>query len=182
MNNQTRFALAIAAVSAGIGVGTAMIGTHTVSAQPGQQAPASQVPVGRPVKKIVLSEAQWRKKLTPEQYSVLREEGTERAFTGIYANHHEKGTYVCAGCDLPLFSSSTKFESGTGWPSYYQALSRSAVVEKTDNTYGMQRTEVECARCGGHLGHVFNDGPRPTGLRYCMNSVSLKFVPAGKQK
>jgi peptide-methionine (R)-S-oxide reductase len=128
--------------------------------------------------KVVLTEAQWRDHLTPEQFRVLREEGTERAFTGEYWDQHAKGTYVCAACGLPLFSSDTKFESGTGWPSFFQPLSAQAIGTKTDWGIGMKRVEVHCARCGGHLGHVFDDGPKPTGLRYCMNSVSLKFVPA----
>jgi peptide-methionine (R)-S-oxide reductase len=124
---------------------------------------------------IKKTNAEWKKELTPEQYYVLREKGTERAWSGEYADNHEKGTYYCAACHLALFDSETKFESGTGWPSFYKPVSDDAVTVGTDTSYGMVRDEVECARCGGHLGHVFPDGPKPTGLRYCMNSVSMKF-------
>jgi peptide-methionine (R)-S-oxide reductase len=123
------------------------------------------------------SDTEWKKTLSPEQYEVLRRKGTERAFTGIYYNSKEKGTYLCAGCGSPLFDSDTKFDSGTGWPSYYQPISEQAVDTEEDKSYGMNRSEVLCARCGGHLGHVFPDGPEPTGLRYCINSVSLDFKP-----
>jgi peptide-methionine (R)-S-oxide reductase len=125
--------------------------------------------------KITKSEAEWQKELSPAQYHVLREAGTEQAFTGAYWSNHEKGVYHCAACGLALFSSETKFESGTGWPSFYQPISAANVIEETDNTLGMLRTEVKCRRCGSHLGHVFDDGPRPTGLRYCMNSLALKL-------
>ena len=123
-------------------------------------------------------DAEWRKQLTPAQYDVLRAHGTERPGTSALNREKRKGKYVCAGCDQPLFSSDTKYESGTGWPSFWQPLP-DGVGTTTDRAMFMTRTEVHCSRCGGHLGHVFNDGPKPTGLRYCMNGVSLTFVPDG---
>ena len=125
--------------------------------------------------KIEKTEEEWRQTLTPEQYHVLREKGTERPFTGEYADTHDDGMYRCAGCGNPLFSAETKYESGSGWPSFYQPLAKEAVETETDRKFGMERTEVLCAKCGGHLGHVFPDGPQPTGLRYCMNSAALKL-------
>ena len=124
------------------------------------------------------TESEWKKELDPEAYNVLREKGTERAFTGKYATNHAAGIYTCAACHEPLFSSETKFESGTGWPSFYKPILKEAVAEETDREFGMVRTEALCAKCGGHLGHVFDDGPKPTGLRYCMNGVALAFHPA----
>ena len=126
---------------------------------------------------VTHTDDEWRKLLTPEQYYVLRHEGTERPFTSALLNEHRPGTFGCAGCDLALFSSKTKFESGTGWPSFWAPLD-GAVDEADDRSFGMTRTAVSCHRCGGHLGHVFTDGPQPTGLRYCMNGVALKFIPA----
>ncbi len=130
--------------------------------------------------KIVKTDGEWKKSLTADQYNVLRQEGTEQAFTGKYWDNHAKGVYVCAACGLALFSSDTKFESGTGWPSFYQPIYPENVASTTDRSFGMSRTEVHCPRCGGHLGHVFEDGPPPTGLRYCINSVSLNFIPDKK--
>jgi peptide-methionine (R)-S-oxide reductase len=124
-----------------------------------------------------LSDAEWRKRLSPQAFAVLREASTEYPFTSPFNNEHRKGVFVCAGCALPLFASSTKFDSGTGWPSFYDHLAH-AINERSDTSIGEERTEVHCARCAGHLGHVFDDGPKPTGLRYCMNGVAMAFHTA----
>jgi len=127
--------------------------------------------------KINKPDEAWREELSPEQYHVLREKGTERAFTGEYNDNKAPGTYLCAGCGQELFSAEHKFDSGTGWPSYWQPLREDSVETEMDRSFGSVRTEVHCSRCGGHLGHVFPDGPEPTGQRYCINSISLRFTP-----
>ncbi len=130
-----------------------------------------------PKDQLPTTDDEWRVRLTPQQFSVTRQAGTERAFTGEYWDCHEDGAYLCVCCGLPLFSSDTKFESGSGWPSFYEPIDEGRVDEETDRSHGMVRTEVRCRHCGAHLGHVFPDGPRPTGLRYCINSASLKLDP-----
>jgi peptide-methionine (R)-S-oxide reductase len=152
-----------------LGGGIAAIAVPALLRSPSSAAPA--------VFKVSHSPAEWKRLLGPQRYAVLREASTERPFTSPLLKEHRRGTFVCAGCALPLFSSATKFESGTGWPSFWQVLP-GAVVKRPDHSLLMERTEVLCARCGGHLGHVFDDGPKPTGLRFCMNGLALRFVPA----
>ena len=160
LNRRSFFALSAGAAALGLGAGPTR-----AHAQARRRFP------------FVRTDRQWRQMLSADAYAVLRGHGTERPGSSPLDNEHRRGTFACAGCAQPLFAAETKFDSGTGWPSFWQPLPN-AVNRKTDSTLGMDRTEVHCRRCGGHLGHVFNDGPRPTGLRYCMNGVAMKFVPA----
>ena len=154
----------------GTGIGAAAVAALWSSGMTGGAQAATKFP-------LTLTDAEWKKRLSPAAYQVLRHEDTERPYTSPLLNEHRAGIFACAGCALPNFSSKTKFESGTGWPSFWAPLNKTAVGTTSDTTLGMTRTEVHCSRCGGHLGHVFDDGPKPTGLRYCMNGVALKFLP-----
>jgi peptide-methionine (R)-S-oxide reductase len=151
--------------------------------QPGAAKPKESPDGGSRVKNpLGLSDEEWKKKLSAEEYYVCRQQGTERPFTGKLLNYHGNGTFICAACENPLFDPTTKFESGSGWPSFWKPLSKEAVAERGDLAHGMTRVEVTCSKCGSHLGHVFDDGPQPTGLRYCMNSVSLKIKEPEAEK
>ncbi len=176
----TKLAIAVIIVAAaGLGVAACVwLKPTTNMAAHAPSASAIDPVSGEP--KVHKSEAEWRQELTPEQYRVLREKGTERAFTGQYHATKDKGVYRCAACGNELFSSDTKFNSGTGWPSFYAPIADGKVGEHSDGSFGMVRTEVVCARCDSHLGHVFDDGPQPTGLRYCINSICLKLDPNSK--
>ena len=151
---------------------------ETPAAKSARPVVPTEAPAAPAFHRVQRSEDDWRRALTPHQFRVLRQEGTEMAFTGALWNEHREGSYVCAGCGLTLFTSDTKFDSGSGWPSFWRPAFKGVLAEIRDTSHGMARVEVECARCGGHQGHVFEDGPRPTGLRYCINSAALTFVPA----
>jgi peptide-methionine (R)-S-oxide reductase len=159
--------------SLSVGAGALLYQVSNTYAWDRSQSPDGSSSKG--IKKIIKTDAEWKQLLTPEQYNVMREKGTEAPYSSPLNNVHDKGTFECAACELPLFSSDTKFDSGTGWPSFWAPIKKANVREQVDSSLSMTRTEVLCARCDAHSGHVFDDGPRPTGLRYCMNGVALKF-------
>jgi peptide-methionine (R)-S-oxide reductase len=173
------FALSLlAATSLVLGCNSAS--TPSQTAVPEAPAVSAGNPTAAMSPKVMKSDEEWKKELTPEQYRILREKGTERAFTGAFWNTKDEGTYKCAGCGEMLFASDTKYDSGCGWPSFYAPAAKTVIAEAEDNSLFMQRIEVLCSKCGGHLGHVFDDGPQPTGLRYCINSAALTFEPKAK--
>jgi peptide-methionine (R)-S-oxide reductase len=165
-------------VSVGLAAAARAVSSARADGKPGGAGNMGSTTVKTDAEWKAVTDAEWKAQLSPMQYNVLRQKGTERAFSGDTWDNHAKGTYVCAGCGQALFSSDTKFESGTGWPSFWAPIDKKAVEEHSDVSWFMRRVEIVCSRCGGHLGHVFEDGPKPTGLRYCMNSAALKFVPA----
>ena len=176
---RTRRDVLIGLASLGAGLACRVASSERAGAKGGGGVKANMSSVARSdAEWMAVPDDEWKAMLTPMQYKVLRKKGTEPAFSGETWNNHAKGTYVCAGCGQALFSSETKFESGTGWPSFWEPIAKENVREISDNTLGVQRTAVACKECDAHLGHVFDDGPRPTGLRYCMNSASLRFLKA----
>jgi peptide-methionine (R)-S-oxide reductase len=173
------FALSLLA-AATLVVGCNSASTPNQTAVPESPAVSAKTATTALSSKVMKSDEEWKKELTPEQYRILRKKGTERAFTGAFWNTKDEGTYKCAGCGEMLFASDTKYDSGCGWPSFYAPANKTVIAEAEDNSHFMQRIEVLCAKCGGHLGHVFDDGPQPTGLRYCINSAALTFEPKTK--
>lgn len=177
--------LTVIALTAGLGYMITGCGSRNADAEIKPeiivQSDSTKQTSGDSMFKVQKTDEEWKAILTEEQYYVLRQKGTERAFTGEYDHHKEKGIYACAGCGAELFSSEMKYDSGCGWPAFFTKLAGDRIIEQVDRSYGMVRTEILCASCGGHLGHVFDDGPQPTGLRYCVNSASLKFIRPGQK-